>query len=236
MGKHKKVNTKYKVENILEVRVKIIEALAKSIGSGAFFSDSIFKEDADEYNKILKNSSISSENIKEFAKEKYSQRNYMLYDLLKVLEMFKSLRSIGCYFKYRTTENKLNPIRQEIFSKVYERYCSTRRLGEKQIRIVIDGVHEKYNAKRDKCIISNIKNRGLEENILYVGIGHKLEELESSGLEHYEINIKYIKEGRDRRGYILMEGKVPYYFEKNMLEAFKTEDTELQVRPNISYV
>lgn len=227
-------NRLFKVADVIEVRLKVIEALARTIKEGAFFCDSIFKHDAQDCNDLLE-SSLSSKDIRMAATSAYNEGDYEGYDQLRILELFKVLNKKSCNFEFRPTE-RLNHDKVEImaFLKIVNsrKYNIRKRMSKAEEvalakRIVWD---MEYIAAviRDESIVRNVVKNGLEENILYVGKRHRLETLSSSGLLWYRIDVDSYK--GDNRVY----GNIPSRFESNIFRALNS--LGLTIEKKLEYV
>lgn len=212
MGKDNRLNRFYKAAQVAEIRLKLLEALARQIGSGAFFCDGTFRSDAKEFSKLIRHT-ITPEKINQAAFDAYHEGKYEIYDQLRLVELFKILRGEGCNFVWNATETG-NPHKisfnayREVANKggydIHKRMSRSEKVALAK-KIVAD-INIRAVQIRDKRIVSNIVKDGSRNNLLYVGKGHKLEELASSGLEWYRVDVDSYK------GKYRIYGRLPSVF------------------------
>jgi hypothetical protein len=216
MGKDNRVNNLYKVAQVGEIRLKVLEALARQIRSGAFFCDGTFKSDARDFNKLIRHT-ISPEKLNEAAFNAYHKGDYEAYDQLRLVELFKVLRGEVCKFVWKATERG-NPhkISYNAYKEVAEKggYDIHKRMSSPEKVVLAKRIVRDINIRavqiRDKRIVNNIVRNGLGENLLYVGKNHKLEELASLGLEWYRIDVD------SHKGKYRVYGRLPSAFMNNV--------------------
>jgi len=157
-------NRRERTEDVLEVRLQLIEALATTIRRGSYFSDGFYKHLSDSLNSILETTQLSR--IRNFNKKSYEEggEGFAMYDMGKVVELFKRLRKRNCMFRFKPTE------KEEDINKI----------------IKLDVI--------DRKIIENVAIWGTRDNILFVGLAHALETLPQSGLDWYRLNVVYIED------------------------------------------
>ncbi|MFH1332116.1 MAG: hypothetical protein ABIH63_02415 [archaeon] len=232
MGKNHRLNRLYKAAEVGQVRLSLVEALARQIKSGAFFCDSMFKKDTKDFNELVK-TAMSPERVNLAALVTYEEGEYVIYDQLRFIELFIALRDEGYNFVFKATERG-NPhkISFDAYKGVAEKggYDIHKRMSRSEKVALAKKIVEDINIRavqiRDKFIVRNIVKNGLDENILYVGKHHKLGDLASSGLEWYRVNADFY------RGRYRVYGRLPSRFMNNMNNALSglglTLDQKLQ--------
>jgi len=233
MGQNHRYNKLFKAADVVEVRLKVIEALARTVKEGAFFCDSMLSDGADFFNNALK--IYSREGIHLTAMNAYNEGDYETYDHLRILELLKVLNKRGCNFEFKSTEKvgydkvQMVALKKIAHSGKYDIHKKRSRAEKVDLakRIVWDWEAVALTM-RDRGIVRNVLENGLDENILYVGKRHRLETLSSSGLLWYRIDVDSYK-GRNR-----VYGTIPFHFKSNISRSFSKLD--LTIDKKLEYV
>ncbi|MFC1655386.1 hypothetical protein ACFL3C_00790 [Patescibacteria group bacterium] len=210
-----------KIENIREIRMLVIEAIARTIQTGGIFIDGSTAKDATEDNKIIDEESlddIKSRNSIAFAMRYIDPKKF---DIGKTYELFKCLRQDGLKFEFKHTEDCEMSEVMEFYRPLieadpeFQEFIKTCKSQEEFSEFIF----KKFLELRDKRIINNIITNGEDENILFIGSDHELADLEASQLDFYRVEVSMNVET------VLITGKLPVKFESN-LRKFVTEMTD----------
>ena len=124
-------NSQFRLEEILEVRLRLIEALILKLGKGSYFSDGMYEFVARSLNNGLTRRTLRE--IREANKRSYELGGdgFRMYDIGRVAESFKHLEGRGVKFRFRTTEDE-NGLRRPLEERDAEIVASILRYGSRE--------------------------------------------------------------------------------------------------------
>ena len=93
-----------RLEEILEVRLRFIEALALRLRRGSYFSDGLYSYAANGLNRAVEEATLRA--IRDSNRDDYNEggEGFMRYEFGKVIELFKRLRKRDVRFVLKPTE------------------------------------------------------------------------------------------------------------------------------------
>lgn len=237
------VNIKYMIHDILETRLELIEALAKTIGRGSFFCEGFTKDLCERTKMIFAN--CSPELIKRLADSAYLNSKYEKYEWLRFAGLSKELGKEGCQLDFKTTEKySFEEMKKDelMYDMMLDFISKSGKCDEISASLESYKTREQESALLDKVfldmrdcyIIENIVKESTEENILYIGSGHRLEQLKKTNLQSYRMEVDGMIEKGNHE--ITIIGSIPGRFKKNIESIVKVSRDSMNIRQELAYL
>ena len=202
---------------VIEVRAKMIEAIASCLSDGNFYCDNVDRKIASQINEILDTKSL--EDIEDLNGRALELGNSVEYEFGTMMEALIRARLTGSRFLFAHTEPH-DPEgavlmedefydEPEFLEALEAADVSTKGGSEK----LANFLQQRMIEIRDRKMIRNIEINGAEENILYVGSAHSLIALQKSVLTWYRIHIEATPFEQ-----IHLSGFIPRKFRRTMTE------------------
>jgi len=214
------------VPSIVEARYKVIEGIAKVVKQGGFFYERMSPSWIEHTNDLIENTSLSD--VESRVQQALAHGQYNVADTYQGVALFNRLRQEGITFDFRLTEEGEDEIQvyealpevtglslaelDDRFPNMMElmiHLMQETELSANDVNLLLYGEAAK---RRDIEILENIRERGSEENILWVGRGHKLETISQTGLDWYRVDIDATN------GNVQVSGNLPGRFEQTLTE------------------
>ena len=233
-------NVPHLASEIREIRLKVIEAIARTIKNGGYFEEGISEEHASFYNAVLKSvdeGHLQGEGELTSGHEPEGESSVM-HDMPKSVGLLKGLRKEGFNFDYKHTEDcpqeegeKVDFFLDDLFEDpelcilaelIATAYPEVLGDADKLLTLITkenevlgevmaELVRKRFLRSRDEQIVKNVEKKGEGRNILFVGLEHELETLHKCILvKAYRLDVRNVTDE------IWITGRIPEEFRREL--------------------
>lgn len=211
-------NERLNVEEIVEVRLATMEALARTLNTAALFISNVTHAVRELFQSILDNYDARQIESGVFNVLDEGGVNIMsTYDAVRIIALIKRLSDEDIHLHLCQTEEVFDAHCDRIVEEMVNKCIAKVQREDAAIEVPSELLVSLRSLAtldvRDRGIVRNIESHGQDENILFIGTDHKLTTLDDSVViqESYRLDVSVNEE------HVIISGKLPERFVDTMI-------------------